>query len=278
MQALKITISGSYNTANRNVVDFENVSGTIPFVSEAKASQCVRNRYAFEWVRNARAITKDGETEKIIYKERIGQMRQVFIDEIEPVDYHFSYVGTDIKKMTYDELTDLATAKDLIAIPLPKGLSGVDLREMRTLAYLAYAKEVKGHIFSKFGTPIRGEDGQTIYRTYTRNNPPPKCADETADRDGNKTFVFNFAKLPALIVDGDVRINQEEGLTNEEMIAREMQPSTLAEGGGGEDKRVPSLEILKAMAVEKGFVPHHRNTYESLYQKVYGKLPDGRQG
>lgn len=257
MQALKVTISGSYNTSTRDIIDFDNISGIVPFVSEAKVKQYVRKRYAYEWVRTAR--TKDGKVlphgskeGDLLFKERISQMRQVFIDEIVPIDHVFTYIGKNIKEMSYEELTDLATANDLLAVPLPKGLSGVDLREMRICAYIEYSGKVAG-------------------RPINRQTPSHEHADETEDREGNKTFTFSFAKLPPLTVGGGVHVNQAKGITNDEVIAQEMQPRNLTEGDGGEGK--PTLEMLKALADEKGISYHHRAGYDTLYGLVYGIKP-----
>lgn len=257
MQALKVTISGSYNTSTRDVIDFDNISGIVPFVSDAKVKQYVRKRYAYEWVRTAR--TKDGKVlpygskeGDLLFKERISQMRQTFIDDIVPIEHDFTYIDKNIKEMSYEELTDLATANDLLAVPLPKGLSGVDLREMRICAYIEYSGKVAG-------------------RPINRQAPPQEYADETEDREGNQRLTFSFAKLPPLIAGGGVHVNHGAGRTNDEVIAQEMKPTSLT--GGGEGK--PTFEELKAMAASQGITLHHRNTYESLYQKIYGRLPDG---
>lgn len=182
MKALKVTVSGAYKTANGDIIDFEDISGVIPFVGTEHAKMHVRSRYASEWVRNAKKA--DGEP---MFTSRIDIMRQVFIDDIEEVEYDFSYVGKDIKKMSYEELQDLATAKDLRTIPLPKYVSGVDIREMRTKAYVEYSTEVKGDVIS--------------------------------ERDPD----FDFAKLNPLFVDGEARIETAKKLTNDEIIEQEQK-------------------------------------------------------
>lgn len=187
VKALKVTISGSYRTANRDIVDFDDVSGIIPFVDEDLAAMHVRGRYAVMWVKNA--VDKAGAK---LYPKRIEDMRQVFIDDIEEIEVdEFSYVGKDIKELTFEEMQDLATAKDLRSIPLPKELSGTSLREMREKAYLAYSEKVLGR--------------------YIDPNKPE----------------YNYAKLDKLRIDGDVRREATGKITNEEMIEQEQKnPST----------------------------------------------------
>ena len=182
MKALKITVSGEYKTSNGDIIDFDDVSGVIPFVEEEHAKMHVRSRYASEWVREAK--NADGEPK---YKNRIDLMRQTYIDDIQEVDYDFSYVGKDIKKMSYEELQDLATAKDLRTTPLPKKISGVGLREMRTKAYVEYSTKVKGDVIS--------------------------------ERDSD----FDFAKLNPLFVDGEARRETAKKLTNDEIISQEQK-------------------------------------------------------
>lgn len=187
MKALKVTVSGSYRTANKEVVDFENVTGVIPAVDEELAEMHVRSRYALTWVKNA----VDEKKEKL-YKPRIARMRQVFVDDIEEVQADFSFVNKDIKEMSYEELQDLATLKDLRRIPLPKESSGISLREMREIAYLQYAKEI-------------------LRKDY-----------------GDKDQDFDYANEPPLIVEGGARKDKSKKITNEEMIEQEQQNSSLS--------------------------------------------------
>lgn len=186
MKLLKVSVSGSYKTASGDIVDFEDVTGVIPFVEEEHAKMHVRARYASEWVRNAKG--EDGEK---IYKDRIDHVRQVFIDTIEEIEGNdLSFVGKDIKKMTYEELQDLATSKDLRTIPLPKAVSGTDIREMRTRAYIEYAMKV------------------------------------FKDDIDDSLVDFNFADLPEMFVDGVARKETAKKTTNEEMIALEQGSSS----------------------------------------------------
>lgn len=179
MKALKATISGSYKTPQGDIIDFEDVSGVIPLVDEAHAFMHIKSRYSDDWVR---AAVADG---KKLYTDRIEHMREVFMDEMKETEHDFSYVGKDIKHMTYDELQDLATAKDLRYIPLPKRQSGFSLREARVRAYIVYSEKVMNNVINE------------------------------NDED------FSFAELPSLIVDGGVRKEVSKKITNEEIINQE---------------------------------------------------------
>lgn len=134
MKALKFKISGSYRNSRREVIDFDNVVGTIPYNREDIATMHVIDRYAVMWVKNS--VDKDGNK---TYPERIESMRQVFVEAMKEVDAELSFMGKDIKEMDHEELQDLATHKDLRQIPLPREISDMSLREIREEAYVAYS-------------------------------------------------------------------------------------------------------------------------------------------
>lgn len=189
VKALQVTISGSYRTATKEIVDFEDVKGIIPHVGEDLAAMHVRGRYAVMWVKAA----EDKKGEKL-YTKRIEDMRQVFVDEIKEVDVEqFSFVGKDVRELDYIELQDLATAKDLRKVPLPKETSGASLREVRQVAYVEYAEKV--------------------HREFIDINDPE----------------FNYAKLPKLKIDGEARREASKKFTNEEIIEQE-QDTTSTQG------------------------------------------------
>lgn len=224
VKALQVTISGSYRTATKEVVDFDDLTGIVPYVDEDVAIMHVRRRYAIMWITGL----KDEAGDKV-YPKRVDSMRQVFIDDIKEVDVEqFSYVGKDIKELSFPELQDLATAKDLRLIPLPKETSGISLREMRVRAYADYSEKVKG-------API----------DYKSNE-------------------FNYAKLPSMIVDGDVRVDMSEKISNEEIISSEQKsPST-------DDPRSRfTLDELKQLAQQKGIRGYQNMKFETLYKKLY---------
>lgn len=130
MRALKVTISGSYRTADKDIVDY-NASGIVPFIgNEEILIMHVRRRYAAMWIA---ASAK--------YKERVVSVRECYIDKIEEVDADLSFVGKDIIDMSQEELQDLAAVKDLRAVPTYKKTS---TRQMQNVAYAAYARAVLG--------------------------------------------------------------------------------------------------------------------------------------
>lgn len=182
MKALKVTISGSYKTSGGDIVDYEDVSGVIPFVDDEHAKMHVKSRYASDWVSALR-----DDADKKVYPDRIEHMRQVFVDDFEIVEHEFSYVGKDVKEMSFEELQDLATAKDLRSIPLPKRQSGFSLREARMRAYVAYANKVEG-----------------------------------MDLDYNDPE-FEYGELPPLIVDGGIRKETAKKMSNDEIIEAEQK-------------------------------------------------------
>ncbi len=226
MKALKVIISGSYKTAQNDIVDFEDVSGVIPFVNEGHAFMHIKSRYAADWVKAA--LDKNGNK---IYTDRIEKIRQVFADDFKEVDHDFSYVGQDIKKMTYDELQDLATAKDLRYIPLPKFASGFSLREARVRAYIAYSEKVMNNFIN--------------------------------ENDDN----FNFSELDSLVVDGEVRKELSKKMTNEEILNQAEKPAIIV---GGKEKSDLTLESLKAIADKKNIKYHWNIGFDKLYAMLYG--------
>jgi hypothetical protein len=222
---LKVTISGSYLASNKETVDFDEITGFIPVVSDEKAAQYVRKRYSVMWLKS---IKKDNGDK--VFPKRIEKMRQVHIDDIKEVDgEQFSYVGKDIKKMSYDELQDLSIAKDLNRIPLPKEISGVDVRRMRTMAYIEYSDK--------------------ILNNFINHN----------DQD------FNFAKLPELIVDANIRQDNSEKITNDEILNQEMNSKTTESV-----KSNLTLNDLKGIANEKNVRFHPNIGFDALHAKLYG--------
>lgn len=172
-KAYAVTISGSFKDGKGEVQDFANVKGVIPFTeSEDLANAAIRKRYAVMW------LSKD------MTKGRVERVREVYIDALEETTADFSYVGKNITDMTYEELQDMATAKDLREVPLYKAGS---LRESQTRAYAAYANRVMG-----------------------------------MDVDYRKEG-FNVMKMPQLVVDGAPRKSKEKKVTNEEMLEMEQK-------------------------------------------------------
>jgi len=135
MKAYKVIISGSYATSSDELIDYENVKGIVPFNENPDIiKKHIRNRYAISWIKTA--IKKDKEYSK---RDRVHRLREVYIDSLEEIEHNFSFVGKDIKEMTFEELQDLATFEDWNNIPLTKGT----IREQRMLAYKEFAQKIK---------------------------------------------------------------------------------------------------------------------------------------
>lgn len=127
MKALKVTISGSFRIAGDEIKDYSGLTGIIPYQDEEIATLHIRKRYSRMWIMNGK------------FSDRLKSVRECFVDDMQEVDADFSFVGKDIRTLTQEEMQDLATAKDLRAIPLYKKTSE---REMRTIAYAAYSEQV----------------------------------------------------------------------------------------------------------------------------------------
>ena len=132
---LKVTISGSYYNSKKEKVDYDKVTGVIPWCDEDQATMHVQGRYVRKWIKDA--VDADGKPK---YTERFDKLHQTFIDKIEETSGTLSFVGKDIKELSPDELQDLATAKDIRTIPLPN--SGHSSRAMLEKAYEGYSKVV----------------------------------------------------------------------------------------------------------------------------------------
>ncbi|MCK5612044.1 hypothetical protein KAR91_59790 [Candidatus Pacearchaeota archaeon] len=169
----EVTISGNYKTATRDIVEFEGIKGFMPYCEDEVMDMHCRARYAAKWVKETMGDDRD-------YK-RINRMREIFIDDKVVVEKgKYSFVGKDIKKLLADELQDLATAKDLRRIPLPK--LG-DIRNTRVIAYVAYCEKIRDL----------------------------KIKHQAED--------FSFFKLPPIILDGELRKETEKKATNDEVLA-----------------------------------------------------------
>ena len=172
VKAWKVTISGTYRTAKKEYIDFQDLEGYIPFTpSEDYAEAMIRKRYAGMW------IGKDSK-----YKERVQSVREVFIDYMEEVEHEFSFLGKEIRELTYEELQDVATFKGLRAIPLYKKGG---LRQAQMIAYAAFSEKVLG-----------------IEVKY-------------------KEAGFKFMEQPPVYIDADSEFNIVKPFTNEEILDQE---------------------------------------------------------
>ena len=134
-KVLNATISGTYKTAKGDVIDYDNVKIVLPLVERDLAEMHIQGRYA------APAIKADGR-----FKDRIDIITRVYVDEMEEGEADLSMFGKNILDMSFEELQDLATLKDLRRVPLAKDISGVSIREMRARAYEEYCRVVLNRI------------------------------------------------------------------------------------------------------------------------------------
>lgn len=129
VKALRAVLSGSYRNSKKEIIDFQDLEGIIPFNEEEVAFSHLRKRYAAMW------IMKNPEK----FKERLHSVREVFIDVLEEAKGDFSFIGKDIKQLTQDELQDLACCKDIRGIPVFRKVS---LRNAQAQAYAAYSAAI----------------------------------------------------------------------------------------------------------------------------------------
>jgi hypothetical protein len=169
------------------------------------------------------------------YPERINKLRQVHIDNIKQAFGTYSFIGKNIKELNVDEMQELAVAKDLRFIPLPE--DGLDLRDMRVRSYVAYSEKVLRKTIK-----WQAED-------------------------------FNFAKLPALILDGNLRCEEGLKISNEEIIEREANNSKPTEYGQKDNPADRfTLAELKSIADEKNIEYDQSLSDDDLFRALYSKL------
>lgn len=167
-----------------------------------------------------------GEDGKPKYPDRIDKLCQVFVDDVSEVGGDLSYVGKNIKDLSLDEMQELAVAKDLRFIPLPQ--TGMSKRDMLVRTYVAYADKV-------LNKTIKYQEAG-----------------------------FNYAKLPAIVLDGELRQETSEKITNDEVIEREQKDTST-----DDPKRRFTMEELKEVAQSKNVTYPRDITYEDLYTKLF---------
>lgn len=246
---IKVTISGSYHSANKQIENFDSVTGIMPPVAEDKATQMAIRRYAKIWV--AAAKKEDGTP---MYKN-INNMRKVGVDSVEDNEdnprAYLSYVGKDIMQMNYEELQDLATANDLNDVPLYK--SG-DLRNARRIAFSEYA--IKVLELEEYGP----NDEKEKYNLYNHRSPG-----------------FNPAHFEPIIADAEIRrfdlhrATIEDGIQLENKPVRRKGGKPVDDAGVGAAGSRMTLKQLQQIAEQRN-VPFNKGiSYENLHKKVYGK-------
>lgn len=123
----KVTISGSYRTKNDEIVDYADITGVVPDCDADTLQSVLQNRYAEMW------LVKSG------VKERVYSIRTTYLDKVEKLEGKPSFVGKDLKELTFEEMQDLATAKGLRSVPLWRAGS---LREAQIKTYKVYSSEI----------------------------------------------------------------------------------------------------------------------------------------
>lgn len=243
---IKVTISGSYRSANRQIESFDGVTGLMPNLAEDKANQMAIRRYARIWVSQAKK--EDGEPK---YKH-ISNIRQVFVDSVEDNEEKpnavLSYIGKDIMEMNFEELQDLAAANDLNGVPLYKVGSLVTARRIAFSEYAIKVLELEEY------APA---DKQEKFNLYD-----------------HRTSGFNPKRFDVIVADDQIRRQDEHKISLEDSIQAEAQPVRRKAGKDMDaDKKVPSMtfEQLKSIAVQRNITFNKGISYAVLYKKVYGK-------
>lgn len=243
---LKVTISGSYVSANRDIESFENVTGIIPRLDEDKANQMVIRRYAKIWVQQARKA--DGDK---VYKA-VQRVRQVFIDSIDDnddaPDAQLSYVGKNVMEMNFEELQDFAAANDLAGVPLYKTGS---LTHAKRVAFSEYAIKV---LQLEEYLPSDKDEKQNLYdyrvMAFNPNRFEPIVADGKIRRQGNSVSdIEETIDREALALNGKAKVPTQEARKGSQL----------------------TMEQLKAIALQRNINFHKSIGYEALHNKIYGK-------
>lgn len=147
---LKVKISGYYKSGKENV-DF-NTEVTMPECANNKVLSNVQNRVLHR-------VFKDAE-------RPFGSAGKCWVDDVKKDDKEPTFIGKNLKELSWDEIQEVAIAYDLNKVPLYRTCS---LREARVSAYKEYCNNVKGKDF---------EDD------YDYANAPDICI-------GEKKVVFN---------------------------------------------------------------------------------------
>lgn len=237
---LKVTISGSFVAGDKEIESFTAVTGLMPALNTevpqngvdviSKAEQMINKRYARIWI--GQAVDDAG---KPIYK-RVGRVREVFVDSIEDEDdKQLSYVGMSIMDMNFEELQDLAAAKDLIGVPFHKTGS---LTQARRVAFSEYAIHVLGLDKDKYDWRQNG---------------------------------FNPSRFAPIIADDKIMERGGEVQDVEESIDRDMLREEIKRVPGAKSTAESPLTLdqLKAVAKAKGIEFNDRIGFDALYKRVY---------
>ena len=250
-KTLKVVISGSFKATDGEIESYDKVTAIIPRLSTepaegerlSKAEQMIIKRYAPIWIARTQKKGPDGkELDENKYK-RVQKVRQVFIDSIDDNDDQpdavLSYVGKNIMEMNFEELQDLAAAKDLSAVPLYKVNS---LQHARRVAWSEYAVKVLG---------LAGEEYQW------------------------KNSTFNPSKHEPITADGTIRLHGEKAMSIEAGIDMELLKAKQGKDKPSANVTDPSrsrltLDQLRAIADDKKISYNKAIGFDALYKKIYG--------
>lgn len=246
-KTIKVTISGSYRSANRQIESFDGVTGLMPNLDEDKATQMAIRRYAKIWIPQVKK--DDGEPK---YKH-ISNIRQVSVDSIEDNEENpkavLSYIGKNILEMNFEELQDLAAANDLSGVPLYKLGS---LFTARRIAWSEYALKV---LQLEEYAPTDKKEKFNLY--------------------DHRSHGFNPARFEAIVADDKIRRFDKHRVSLEDGIEQEAQPVRRkggkdVEADASKDSRI-TFSQLKMLADQRNVTYNKGISYENLYKKVYGK-------
>ena len=243
---IKVTISGSYRSANRQIESFDGVTGLMPNLDEDKATQMAIRRYARIWIPQ---VKKDNGDSKYLH---VSNIRQVSVDSIEDNEDNpnavLSYVGKDILEMSFEDLQDLAAANDLSGIPLYKIGS---LFTARRMAWSEYA--IKVLQLEEYAPTDKKEK----FNLYDHRSPG-----------------FNPKRFEPIIADGEIRRHDKDRQSLEEGIESVSEP---VRRKGGKPVEVESkgsrmtLAQLKMIAKQRNVAFNPAIGYDVLFKRVYGK-------
>ena len=226
---LKVKIEGDYYTHSKTM-EFFTLEGVIPDVPvkdeeggvhEGMVLSHMQNRYFWLWSKDAGL-------------KGVSTLRTCSISSISEVNGKPSFVGKNIKDMSWVELQDLAVAHNLLEVPHPQVYS---LKEAREKAYQVYSRDILGR--------------------------------EIDPRDPG----YSYLKLPDLFVDDDGRIAETaHKKDNEEILNEEGANRNVNQKGkttdGGKKKRITFAE-LKKVAKDRNIEYNDSEGYDILYKKVF---------
>ena len=251
---LRATVSGSYKTSDKHIESFDDVTGIMPALDEDKAIQMIIRRYARVWISQAKKKNAEGQELDEFKYRHIQRIREVFVDNVEDADdlegKTLSYVGKNIMEMNFEELQDLAAAKDLSCIPLYK------------VGSLAHARRVA---FSEYAIKVLGLE------EYAPGDKKMKF-----NLYDFRVSGFNPARFAAIKADGEIRRDMthvadiEESLDVENLRMQKKLSEDAPKAPGQPAGRL-TLDQLKAIADSKSIQYNANIGFDKLYERIYGK-------